>query len=180
MVRVCQTLQMCVGEWDLAGGCCPCVAQLPSHRPVFISTIFKKPETSRIAFRNCLYCALLKGNQDSRFTLCSPLHSKVKQENWTVKPFVHSAAIHTNKARPTVLGCKSCWFLSSVKTRGQAETVCLAAAVVSAGSTCPAVLSLLEAHTALVIFTLHRQRANRMTRRACLLSKSENDVGSRC
>lgn len=117
MVRVCQTLQMCVGEWDLAGGCCLCVAQLPFHRPVFISMIFKEPEPSRIAFRNCLYCAFLKGNQDSRFTLCSPLHSKVKQENWTVKPFVHSAAIHTNKARPTVLGCKSCWFLSRVKTR---------------------------------------------------------------
>lgn len=35
-----------------------------------------------------------------------------------MKPFVHGAAIHTNKARPTVLGCKSCCFLSSIKMRG--------------------------------------------------------------
>lgn len=53
---------------------------------------------------------------------------------------------------------------SAASKRGaQAETGCLAAAVVSAGSTCPVILSLLEAHTALVIFTLHRQRANGMT-----------------
>lgn len=114
-------------------------------------------------------------------SFCASLHSKVKQENWTMKPFVHGAAIHMNKARPTVLGYKLGCFFSSIKTRGASRdcisSCCLS---VSARSTCPAVLFPSRSSHSASHLHLHRKRAKHMTRWACLLSKLENDAGSQC